>query len=274
MKVLLAIALLFGAAQVDASKNVPELLQRLRSDDAAERDDAAKKLRAIGKPAVSELEKASKDEDIDVASRAREILKRIEEDAHPRPKPEDLRPDKATLQSPASFKAEFRTSKGKFVVKVTREWAPIGADRFYNLLKMGYYDDCRFFSVVSGFMCQFGIHGTPEVAALWKTARINDDPVNQSNTRGRITFATSGPNTRTTQLFINFKDNSRLDAIGFAPFGEVVEGMDAVDAINPEYGEGAPSGRGPAQARIQTEGNKYLEDFPGLDYIKSAKIID
>jgi peptidyl-prolyl cis-trans isomerase A (cyclophilin A) len=112
------------------------------------------------------------------------------------------------------------------------------------------------------------------VAALWKTARIDDDPVKQSNTRGRISFATSGPNTRTTQLFINFKDNGRLDPMGFAPFGNVVEGMDVVDAINGEYGEGAPMGRGPNQGKILAEGNKYLEDFPGLDTIKSAKILD
>jgi hypothetical protein len=153
MKVLLTVVLFFGSVQEDVSRNVLDLLQRLRSDEASERDEAAKKLRGIGKAAIPELEKASKEGDVDLAARARDILKRIDEDAHPRPKPADLHPDKATLHAPATFKAEFRTSKGKFVVQVTREWAPLGADRFYNLVKMGYYDDCRFFRVISGFMC-------------------------------------------------------------------------------------------------------------------------
>jgi peptidyl-prolyl cis-trans isomerase A (cyclophilin A) len=123
-------------------------------------------------------------------------------------------------------------------------------------------------------MCQFGIHGDPDVSAKWRDANINDDPVKGSNTRGTITFATAGPNTRTTQLFINFGDNSSLDGQGFSPFGQVIEGMDVVDKINGEYGEGAPNGRGPDQGRIQGEGNAYLKkDCPDLDYIKSATIL-
>src|SRR6185295_8323617 len=173
-------------------------------------------------------------------------------------------------KAPAEFKAAFSTSQGDFVVKVTREWAPLGADRFYNLVRAGFYDDCRFFRVISKFMCQFGINGDPAVSALWRQAKIDDDPVKEGNKRGRITFATSGANTRTTQLFINYADNDRLDALGFAAFGEVVEGMDVVDKLYAGYGEGGPRGNGPTQAKIQTEGNKYLKaDFEKLDYIKS-----
>jgi len=176
-------------------------------------------------------------------------------------------------QAPAAYKVRFDTSRGVFVVEVTRAWAPRGADRFYNLVKNGFYDNARFFRVISGFMVQFGIHGDPGIMARWRTAQISDDPVTQSNTKGMITFATAGPNTRTTQVFINFGDNSRLDQSGFAPFGRVVSGMNVVEAINAEYGEGAPNGRGPNQSRIQSEGNAYLsKDFPRMDYIKKATI--
>jgi peptidyl-prolyl cis-trans isomerase A (cyclophilin A) len=176
-------------------------------------------------------------------------------------------------QAPATYKARFDTTKGVFVVEVTRAWAPRGADRFYNLVKNGFYDDTRFFRVISGFMVQFGINGDPNIMARWRTAQISDDPVSQSNTRGMITFAMAGPNTRTSQVFINFGDNSRLDQSGFAPFGRVVSGMNVVEAINAEYGEGAPNGRGPNQSRIQSEGNAYLsKDFPRMDYIKKATI--
>jgi peptidyl-prolyl cis-trans isomerase A (cyclophilin A) len=183
-------------------------------------------------------------------------------------------PSKLTAQAPETFKALFDTTKGKFTVEVTRSLAPNGADRFYNLVRSGYFTDVEFFRVISGFMCQFGIHGDPAVAAKWRDANIPDDAVKGSNTRGTITFATAGPNTRTTQLFINFGDNVNLDSQGFSPFGKVIEGMDVVDKIDPEYGEGAPSGNGPDQGRVQGEGNTYLKkDFPNLDYIKSATIL-
>jgi len=182
-------------------------------------------------------------------------------------------PAALTEQAPATYKAKFDTSKGVFVIEVTRAWAPKGADRFYNLVKNGYYDNARFFRVISGFMVQFGINGDPTLNARWRIARIPDDAVAQSNTRGMITFATSGPNSRTTQVFINFADNSNLDRMGFAPFGRVVFGMTVVDALYAGYGEGAPSGRGPDQMRVQTEGNAYLaKDFPRMDYIKTATI--
>jgi len=174
----------------------------------------------------------------------------------------------------AVFRVKFETSTGDFVIEVQRDWAPLGADRFYNLARSGYFDGARFFRVIAGFMAQFGIHGEPAVAALWRSQQIPDDPVKQSNTRGMITFATAGPNTRTTQLFINYADNSRLDGGGFAPFGRVVEGMEVVDRLYSAYGEGAPGGRGPDQGRIQAEGNAYLErGFPQLDYVKTARLL-
>jgi peptidyl-prolyl cis-trans isomerase A (cyclophilin A) len=176
-------------------------------------------------------------------------------------------------QAPATYKVKLDTSKGAVVIDVTRAWAPIGADRFYNLVKSGFFDNARFFRVVSDFMVQFGIAGEPRVQAPWRNAPIKDDPVTQSNKRGYITFATAGPNTRTTQVFINFKDNSRLDRSGFAPFGMVSSGMNVVDTLHAGYGEGAPNGRGPDQGRIQSEGNAYLtRDFPNLDFIKKATI--
>ena len=182
-------------------------------------------------------------------------------------------PAALTEKAPALYKVRFDTSKGAFVVEVHRDWAPNGADRFYNLVKNGFFDDARFFRVVSGFMVQFGINADPRISAPWRSATIKDDPVRQSNKRGYITFATSGPDSRTSQVFINFGDNSRLDGQGFAPFGQVTSGMNVVDALHSGYGEGAPSGRGPEQGRIQREGNAYLKkDFPNLDYIKKATI--
>lgn len=176
-------------------------------------------------------------------------------------------------QAPATYKARFETTKGTFVIEVHRAWAPRGADRFYNLVKNGFYDDVRFFRVLDGFMAQFGINGDPALMAKWRGARITDDPVKQSNRRGMISFATAGPNTRTTQVFINFGDNSNLDGMGFAPFGRVVSGMKVVDSLYADYGEGAPNGRGPDQGRMQMEGNAYLkQNFGRLDYVKKATI--
>jgi peptidyl-prolyl cis-trans isomerase A (cyclophilin A) len=176
-------------------------------------------------------------------------------------------------QAPPVYKARFDTSKGVFVVEVHRDWAPNGADRFYNLVKNGFYDNVRFFRVISGFMVQFGIHGDPSVSAPWRDAKIADDPVKQSNKRGTITYAMAGPNTRTSQVFINFADNANLDQSGFSPFGRVISGMDVVDKLNAEYGEGAPRGRGPDQGRMQMEGNAYLSrDFGRLDFVRKATI--
>jgi cyclophilin family peptidyl-prolyl cis-trans isomerase len=182
-------------------------------------------------------------------------------------------PAALTEQAPATYKAKFDTSKGTFVIQVTRAWAPRGADRFYNLVKNGFFDNVRFFRVISGFMVQFGINGDPALSAKWREANIKDDPVRQSNKRGMITFATAGPNTRTTQVFINFGDNGGLDGQGFAPFGQVVSGMNVVDKLYAGYGEGAPQGRGPEQGQLQMEGNAYLvKSFPRMDYVKKATI--
>lgn len=182
-------------------------------------------------------------------------------------------PAALTEKAPDTFKANFDTSKGSFTVTVNRGWAPNGADRFYNLVKNGFYDDVKFFRVLDGFMAQVGIHGNPTIAKAWMSARIPDDPVKQSNKRGFVTFATGGPNTRTTQIFVNFRDNVGLDKQGFAPFGEVTSGMNVVDRLYSGYGEGAPSGKGPDQQRVQGEGNTYLsKDFPRLDFIKAATI--
>ncbi len=177
-------------------------------------------------------------------------------------------------KAPERYSVALDTTKGTIVIDVQREWAPKGADRFYELVREGYFDDVAFFRVIGGFMAQVGISGDPALNEKWRARPIEDDPVKASNTRGTVTFATSGPNSRTTQFFINFADNSRLDAMGFAPFGKV-EDMAPVDALYDGYGEGAPRGRGPLQGRIQTEGNEYLRgSFPKLDYIKSAKIIE
>ena len=179
--------------------------------------------------------------------------------------------------APASYKVLFSTSKGDFTVEVTRDWAPKGADRFYNLVKNGFYDDVRFFRVIRSprrFMAQFGISGDPNLSAKWEKANIEDDPVKEHNTRGMMSFATAGPNTRTTQLFINYDDNSRLDPLGFSPFGRVTAGMEVVDQLYAVYGDGPPQG-GPDQDRMQKEGNAYLnKEFPKLDYVKTARILE
>lgn len=177
-------------------------------------------------------------------------------------------PNELNETAPDKFQVLFDTSKGEFTVDITRAWAPKGVDRFYNLVKNGYYDDCRFFRVVKGFMVQFGISGDPQLNAVWRVSQFEDDPRKASNKRGTMTFAHAGPNSRTTQLFINYGDNAFLDAQGFPPFGQVTGGMEVVDAINDEYGEN------PDQRRIQLEGNTYLEQtFPNLDFVKSVIIV-
>ena len=182
-------------------------------------------------------------------------------------------PSALNEKAPDTFRANFDTSKGTFTITVNRSWAPLGADRFYNLVKNGFYDDVRFFRVIDGFMAQAGIHGNPTIAKAWVGARIQDDPVKQSNRRGFVTFATGGPNTRTTQFFINFGNNVALDKDGFAPFGEVTSGMNVVDRLFGGYGDGPPRGKGPDQVRVQGEGNAYLiKDFPKLDFVKAATI--
>jgi peptidyl-prolyl cis-trans isomerase A (cyclophilin A) len=178
------------------------------------------------------------------------------------------KPSTLKERAPNVYKAKFDTTAGVFVIEVHAEWAPNGADRFYNLVKNGYYDGCRFFRVIPGFMAQFGINGDPAIQRYWQSATMPDDPVKQGNTRGFVSYGKSAaPNSRTTQVFINYADNSRLNRDGFAAFGKVISGMDVVDKIYNIYREK------PEQGRIQTEGNAYLtKTFPKLDYIKKATI--
>ncbi|MEJ2008822.1 MAG: peptidylprolyl isomerase [Acidobacteriota bacterium] len=200
----------------------------------------------------------------------------------PSPAPAAAPSASASLGNPASLKekapgvywTKFTTTKGDFVIKVTRAWAPNGADRFYNLVKNGFYNGDSFFRVLPGFVVQFGISPDPSLSKVWHDANIPDDPVRESNAAGTVTFATAGPDTRTTQVFINLVDNKSLDAQGFSPFGSVIEGMSVVNSLYSGYGEGAPMGNGPDQTLIQKEGEAYVaQNFPKLDHIKSAVVL-
>jgi peptidyl-prolyl cis-trans isomerase A (cyclophilin A) len=179
-----------------------------------------------------------------------------------------LHPETLKAKAPDVYDVKFETTKGDFVLKVNRSWAPIGADRFYNLVKHGFFTDAPFFRIVPGFIVQFGLSGDPAVNKVWKDANLKDDPVTQSNKPGYITFATAGPNTRTTQLFISYGTNTFLDSQGFAPFGQVTSGMDVVKKLNSEYGER------PDQGAITSQGKPYIDkNFPNIDFIKSATIV-
>jgi peptidyl-prolyl cis-trans isomerase A (cyclophilin A) len=179
-----------------------------------------------------------------------------------------LNPASLNAKAPDTYDVKFVTTKGDFLVQVTRAWAPVGADRFYNLVQHGFFTDAAFFRVVPGFMVQFGLGADPAVNRAWRSANIKDDPVKESNRPGMITFATAGPNTRTTQLFINYGNNTFLDSQGFSPFGKVTSGMDVVQKIYSGYGER------PDQGSITTEGKAYLDkNFPNLDRIKSATVV-
>ncbi len=181
--------------------------------------------------------------------------------------------DELAKAAPDSFVVSFVTSRGPFDVMMRRSWAPNGVDRVHYLVHARYYDGVRFFRVVKGFMAQFGLHGDSAVNSAWRTRRIQDDPVKASNVRGAVTFAMGGPNSRTTQLFLNFVDNTRLDATGFAPVGAVINGMTVVDSLYNGYGEGAPRGNGPEQGKIAREGNPYLLfAFPKLDSVVTARV--
>jgi peptidyl-prolyl cis-trans isomerase A (cyclophilin A) len=178
-------------------------------------------------------------------------------------------------QAPDTVRVRFETTKGPFVVEAYRAWSPHGVDRFYQLAKSGFYNDIRFYRVIGGFMAQFGMSGDPKLTAAWKDRPIPDDPVAHTNERGTVTFAATGnPNSRTTQLFVNYRDNSNLDGMGFAPIGRVTEGMAVVDSLYSGYGEGAPDGNGPDQIRAMAEGNSYLDSgFPKLDRVTKATLI-
>jgi peptidyl-prolyl cis-trans isomerase A (cyclophilin A) len=178
-----------------------------------------------------------------------------------------LQPATCSEQAPAEYDARFSTTKGDFVIHVTRAWAPLGADRFYNLVKNGFYNESGFFRIVPNFVVQFGLGADPKVNSVWRSANLKDDPVTQSNKPGYITFATAGPNTRTTQCFISLGNNGFLDQQGFAPFGKVTSGMDIVKGLYSGYGER------PDQGAITTQGKAYVDkNFPNLDRIKTATI--
>ena len=207
----------------------------------------------------------------------------VDPESAPEPEAKEQEPRAAPMPSdpivpaasvPETFRAEFTTTKGTFVVEVHKSWAPLGAVRFYNLVQSGFYDDVAFFRVIAKFMVQFGIHGDPAVHGAWRLAKLDDDPVVESNKRGFVSFAMAGPNTRTTQVFINFVDNSRLDSMGFAPFGQVIDGMAVVDSLHSGYGEGGPRGRGPNQELMREQGNAYVRaNFPDLDWVVTARIL-
>lgn len=190
------------------------------------------------------------------------------------PTPALLNPSALTAKAPDVYEVKFTTTKGEFVVQVTRAWAPLGADRFYNLAANKFFDGASFFRVLPGFVVQFGLSADPQISRVWRDATIKDDPVKQSNRPGYITFATAGPNTRTTQVFINLGNNAQLDSMGFAPFGAVTQGIEVVKQLYSGYGEGAPSGRGPDQGAVSSQGKAYLDkNFPKLDSIVTATII-
>ena len=186
--------------------------------------------------------------------------------------PSLLDPASLSETAPASFTVKLKTTRGTILVDVTRAWAPEGADRFYNLVEAGFYDDVAFFRVIANFVAQFGLTGDPAVNGVWRDATIPDDPPSQSNLKGTVVFATAGPNTRTTQVFINLKDNARLDAMGFAPFGKVRD-MKVAQSLWVGYGEGAPGGKGPDQRKLGDEGEPYLSGFPKLDRITKASVL-
>jgi peptidyl-prolyl cis-trans isomerase A (cyclophilin A) len=184
------------------------------------------------------------------------------------------RPSSLRDRAPAVYQARFVTTQGPFIIEVHRAWAPLGADRFYNLVKYGFYNGNSFFRVLSGFVVQFGINPRPALNRIWDHAAIKDDPVIESNRLGYVSFATAGPNTRTTQVFVNLADNSRLDSRGFAPFGQVIQGMEVVDKLYSGYGEGQPDGQGPNQELLTKLGKPYLDkNFPKLDSIRVAAIV-
>ncbi len=185
-----------------------------------------------------------------------------------------LQPATLRVKSPAEYDVKFVTTAGEFTVHVTRAWAPNGADRFYNLVRHHFYDGAAFFRVLPGFMAQFGLSAYPEVSKVWENATIKDDPIVQSNHRGFVSFATAGPNTRTTQVFVNYGNNEALDKSGFSAFAVVSDGMEVVDKLYNGYGEGAPDGHGPDQGLVGSRGHLYLEkSFPKLDTVRSATLV-
>ncbi len=263
-----------------AETYVPEILERLRFGDEDVRWAAAGVLGRIGPaarvaiPALREMRTGEKER---LRLAAAEALARIDvEGARGPANPALLDPKLANGEAPAKFRVKFETTRGAFVVEVERAWAPLGADRFHNLVRCGFFDGASFFRVVAGFVVQFGLSGDSKVNGAWADATIADDPARESNRRGTIAFAkTDAPGSRTTQVFVNLGDNTRLDAMGFAPFGRVVEGMDVVEKLYDGYGDMAPRGKGPDSQAIASLGDAYLKrEFPKLDSIERATLVE
>lgn len=190
------------------------------------------------------------------------------------PKKAEAPKKKAPAVMPEVWKARIETTQGPVVIEVTKAWAPKGAERFWKLVTTGFFDDSRFFRVRPGFIVQFGMAGDPTVNSMMGSTSIDDDPVKEKNARGTVAFAQAGKNTRSTQVYINLKNNAELDRAAFVPFGRVVEGMDVVEKLYGGYGEWSPPGRGPEAARIQRQGNSYLDaQFPKLDKLKKASVV-
>jgi peptidyl-prolyl cis-trans isomerase A (cyclophilin A) len=263
-----------------AEEYVPEILDRLQSGDEEIRWAAAGVLGRIGpaaKEAIPALRQMRAGEGERLRAAAAEALARIDVLGAGGPKdPALLDPKLANAEAPARFRARFETTRGAFVVEVERAWAPHGADRFYNLVKCGFFDGASFFRVLPGFVAQFGIPADSRVSGAWSGATIPDDPAEESNREGTIAFAkTDAPGSRTTQVFISLSDNTRLDAMGFAPFGRVVEGMEVVARLYDGYGERAPRGKGPDPQAIASLGDAYLKrEFPKLDSIDRATLVE
>jgi len=263
-----------------AFEYVPEIIDRLRFGDDEIRWAAAGVLGRIGpeaREAIPALKEMRTGEAESLRAAAAEALARIDLEGARGPRhPALLDPKLATGEAPARFRARFETTRGAFVVEVERAWAPVGADRFYNLVRCGFFDGVSFFRVVPGFVAQFGLSGDSRVNGAWADATIPDDPAKESNRAGTIAFAkTDAPHSRTTQVFLNLADNTRLDAMGFAPFGRVVEGMDVVLKIYDGYGDTAPRGKGPDAQALASLGDAYLKrEFPRLDSIESATVVE
>jgi peptidyl-prolyl cis-trans isomerase A (cyclophilin A) len=263
-----------------AAEYVPEILDRLRFGKDEVRWAAASVLARIGpaaKEAVQALREMRAEGNEQLSSAAAEALARIEIGGARGPAhPALLDPKLASEEAPERFRARFETTRGVFVVEVERAWAPHGADRFYNLVRCGFYDGASFFRVIDGFVAQFGLSGDSRVNGAWSGATIPDDPRKESNRRGTITYAkVDAPDSRTTQVFVNLSDNTRLDELGFAPFGRVVAGLDVVERLYAGYGDGPPGGKGPDQRAITTLGDQYLKrEFPLLDAIERATVLE
>ena len=267
--ILAAFTLVAAAPACDNKQDAPADDEQAESEQPESSEEESGEDESSGdeeKGAASDGEKAEGD---DGAEKQKE-MESVDVD------PALLKPGEADEEAPKTYKVKFETTAGDIVAEIHREWSPNGADRLYNLVKIGFYDNVAFFRVIDGFMAQFGMKGIPKVDEAWKDATIEDDPVEKPNERGYVTFAKrKEPNSRTTQLFINYRDNSKsLDKRGFAPVGKVVDGMDVVDDLYAGYGEGAPRGDGPSQAKIREVGNPYLkENFPKLDWVEEASIV-